>query len=158
SFVNLTSVHPGYDPSNVLTFEVGLPDARYGPALPEELVARLRSVPGVRAAGYTAQLPAMYFIQSVFVTLSRTPIPELVDPEGVPPPPPPPPPPGAGRPPENPDGRIVSADYFRTMGIGIVAGRVFDNRDRAGAQQVIVINRALARSGLFGENPIGQQI
>ena len=61
SFFKLTRVEVGYDPSNVLTFQVSLPGAQRPPAalktFAEELVVRLRSIPGVQSAAYANQLP-----------------------------------------------------------------------------------------------------
>jgi putative ABC transport system permease protein len=50
----------------------------------------------------------------------------------------------------------VSADYFRVMGIEVVAGRGLGPDDRAGRPRVVVINRAMARQHFPGEDPIGR--
>jgi putative ABC transport system permease protein len=52
----------------------------------------------------------------------------------------------------------VSEDYFRTLAIPIVAGRAFDDRDRAGAPPVVIISQATARQLWPGTNPIGQPL
>jgi len=72
----------------------------------------------------------------------------------------PPPPPSAGgtRQPDFPDLRIVSRDFLHVMGMRISEGRAFRAEDGAGHTQVMLINRTLARSGLLGPNPVGQQI
>ncbi len=61
SFIALSSVDAGYDPANVVTFQVAVPADLYPPArvksFAEELVTRLRSVPGVESAAYANQLP-----------------------------------------------------------------------------------------------------
>ena len=53
---------------------------------------------------------------------------------------------------------IVSEDYFRTLAIPIVAGRAFDERDRAGSPTVVIISQATARQLWPDMNPIGQQL
>ena len=61
SFVKLANVNPGYDAADVLTFQVALPPDRYPNArmktFADDLVARLRQVPGVQAAAFARQLP-----------------------------------------------------------------------------------------------------
>jgi putative ABC transport system permease protein len=147
SFVRLSSVDLGYDPSNVLTFQVGLPADRYtsGPQLrtfAETFVERLRPVPGVRAAAYGRQLPFVAISESFW--FRRTP--KLPDP----------PPQQSGG--TSTDARAVSRDYLRVMGIGVVSGRGFEESDSAGRPRVILINEALARRDFSGENPVGQFI
>ncbi|HBY64241.1 MAG TPA: hypothetical protein DEH78_30835, partial [Solibacterales bacterium] len=64
---------------------------------------------------------------------------------------------------QSPDGRrvehswnAVGPDYFRTMSIGIVAGREFTEADRAGSQRVAILNEAFARIAFGSANPVGQ--
>ncbi len=54
--------------------------------------------------------------------------------------------------------RVVGADYFRTLGIPLVAGRSFDRRDVEGAPAVVAINAALARAYFGSENPVGRRL
>ncbi len=152
SIVNLSHVDPGYDAVQVLTAQVSLPRGRYaGPpfiAFTDDLVGRLRRLPGVRAAGNARQLPMVRMRQ---ITLLRT-TPEM--PARMPAPPP-----FDGRQlPESPDTRVVSRDFLQVMGVRLIAGRMFGEQDGAGAPQVMLINQTLARSGFFGEYPIGRQI
>src|SRR5207237_8712828 len=66
------------------------------------------------------------------------------------------PPPGGGL---GGDVSVVSDDYFRTMGIPIIAGREFDRRrDRMGSPGVAILNHAAATMLFSGENPIGKRI
>jgi predicted permease len=53
---------------------------------------------------------------------------------------------------------LATTNYFKTMGIPLVAGRVFDDRDRAGGPEVAVVNEALARKQWPGESAIGKVI
>ena len=105
SFVKLSTVDLGYEPANVLSFQVGLPADRYTNVqlrtFAESLVARLRSIPGVREAAYGRQLPFVAITETFW--FRRTP--ELADP-------PPPPNPATST-----DARVVSQDYLTVMGI-----------------------------------------
>jgi putative ABC transport system permease protein len=61
---------------------------------------------------------------------------------------------------ENPlvEYRWVAGDYFDTVGIRLLQGRLFDARDREGSPQVIVVNRALAEKFWPGQDPIGRRL
>lgn len=54
--------------------------------------------------------------------------------------------------------RLVTPDYFRTMGIAVLRGRGFEPSDRAEGEPVVVVNEALARRHFPGEDPIGRRI
>jgi predicted permease len=143
SFANLSSIDPGYDAGNVLTFQVALPAGTYSDArlksFAETVVGRLQSIPGVRAAAYANQLP-MVQLRDTAGGLWRTPD-------------------AARRPaPGGADARLVSRDYFDVMGIRVVAGRGFHEGDREGQPRVLLINETLARRGFQNENPVGLQV
>jgi putative ABC transport system permease protein len=149
SFVTLSQVSPGYDPNNVLTFQVSLPPGRPDAelrALAQSLSERIQTLPGVRAVGYAESLP-MTRISRRVVQLRTTP--EMRSPQR---------PPIGPTTPENPDTQLVSRDFLTAMGLPLAAGRTFGDSDRLGQPQVMLINRTLARSGLLGENPLGRQI
>ena len=147
SFWKLVSVDPGYDARNLLTFQVALP----GPdeqlrRLADDLVERLRTLPGVRAAGYAESLPMTQ------VSARPTPIGMTSD---------------AARPrlpmseiftADMPDARLVSPDFMTTMGIPMVAGRGFREDDRPGQPRVMLVNRTLASSGFLGESVLGKRV
>jgi putative ABC transport system permease protein len=143
SFVKLSAVDPGYHSDNVLTFQVSLPLARYPDArlkaFAEDLVAHLRSVPGVQAAAYANQLP--------MVNLSDTAGGLWTTPDSTRPPSP-----------GGPDARFVSRDYLRVFGIRVVAGRGFTENDREGQPRVLLVNQALVNRDFAGENPIGRAV
>jgi putative ABC transport system permease protein len=54
--------------------------------------------------------------------------------------------------------RTVAGDYFRVMGISLLAGRDFDSRDRSGSLHVAVVNRAFAAQYFSGQDPIGARV
>src|SRR4030095_3514789 len=89
SFVTLAGGDAGYDPSNVMTFQVAVPADLYPPArqktFAEELVTRLRSAPGVESAAYANQLPLVSLVNAY--PLRSTPFQQI---PGRPPEPPPP--------------------------------------------------------------------
>lgn len=151
SFAMLSSVQPGFDGDRIATFQVALPPGRATLPTYEALVARLRTMRGVVAAGFADQLPVGF--GRITATLRLTPpVPSLTGP------PPPPPPPGPVRPPESPDLRVVSQGLLDALGVRIVDGRGFEDGDTAGAPPVVLINRTLAASGLLGERPVGRLV
>jgi predicted permease len=141
SFIRLLGVEPGYTASGVMTFQVSVPADRYPDArlvtFAEELSERLRALPGVRAAAYANQLP-MVSLRDTGGGLWRAP--------------------AADRPPapNGTDARLVSRDYFAVMGIPVLAGRGFEDRDGAGQPRVLLINRTLAVQDFPDEDPVGQ--
>jgi hypothetical protein len=150
SFVKLSRVSLGYDPREVMTFQVSLPAESLDQRLrtvADGLVERLLALPHVRSAGYVESLP-LTRVSRRFVPLRTTP--EMTGPLRRPPPGP--------LPPDRPDMQFVSRDFLTAMGIRLVAGRMFDENDRAGGPQVMLINRTLARSGILGPDPVGRQI
>ena len=143
SFGKLVRVELGYDPANVVTFQVSLPGARRPSqqlkVFAEDLVGRLRSLPGVEAAGYANQLPLVGLMNSIrFATAPADP--------SMPPPP------------TSPDVRLVSQDYVRAMGIRVLAGRGFEAGDDAGRPRVVVINAKLAQREFGDRSPVGTTV
>jgi putative ABC transport system permease protein len=149
SFVELSSVDAGYNPSNVVTFQVAVPADLYPPTrtkeFAEELVTRLRSVPGVQSAAYANQLPMIDLVNSY--PLGSRPLPRP-EPGRLP-----------ERRPENiADIRLVSRDYLETMGIPLRSGRSFAESDGPGRPRVMLINEALARRDFPNRSPIGETV
>jgi putative ABC transport system permease protein len=146
SFVKLSTVDLGYDPSNVLTFQVGLSAERYSNmqlrTFAENLIERLRSVPGVQGAAYGRQLPFIAITESLWLRRTAVPAdaPPLTNPETA------------------TDARLVSRGYLAVMGIRVVSGRGLEERDGANAPRVILMNETAAGREFPGENPIGQFI
>jgi predicted permease len=142
SFVRLTSVELGYRPSHVLTFQVALGDLPPGSQLrqyADDLVERMRAIPGVQSAAYARQMPLVVIKEAAWFRQTPT-LPS----------------PSPQQPPDAPDARLVSQAYFDVLGARIIAGRGFEDRDRAGAPRAMVINEALARREFPGQNPIGR--
>jgi predicted permease len=142
-FLHLRSVNPGFNPANVMTMYLQLPETRY-PKIPSqtnfrrELLARLNALPGVTAAMIT-DLPLAGNYVGHRVVIDGRPTPE----------------PGT-----EPEVQTLSVmgDYFRVMEIPLVAGRDFLSTDREGQPMVATVNQEFVREFLHGENPIGQRI
>ena len=138
SFVKLASVHPGYDAGNLLTFYVPSVD-RSAPSFNDDLIERLRGLPGVRSAGYAELMPMVRARSSMPIKPAQ--------------------PPASGAPPPGPiDVRTVSRDFLPALGVALVAGRGFTANDRDGQPRVMLINRTLARSGFLGPDPLGTRV
>jgi putative ABC transport system permease protein len=144
SFVKLQAVDPGFRPEQVLTFELSLPDARYPEddksiAFFDQLLPRLRSLPGVRSAGAVMLLPLSGSNFNIsFTVAGRPPVPPAQEPSM--------------------EVRVVSPEYFSTVGIPIVRGRGFTDDDKTGTTPVVLISETSAREFFPGEDPIGKRI
>jgi putative ABC transport system permease protein len=144
SFTRLTAVNPGFQVEQALTFELSLPDLRYeNPPQQvtffDQLLPRLRSIPGVQAAAGVMALPlsGSSFVLS-FVVAGRPPLPPAQQPVM--------------------QVRVATAEYFSTLGIPLRRGRLFSADDRAGSTPVVVITEAAAKQHFQGEDPIGKKI
>ena len=165
SFVRLSSVNPGFNADHVLTAPVGLSSARYAAparrlAFAEDLSARLRSAPGVRAVGTASHLPLAPGDNRMAFDIE-------------------------GRPPGGPGDlrrvsvRVIGGDYFRAMEIPLRQGRWFSDADARVALPLIrwfeqqplpprfespqpapvaIVNESMAAAFWPGENPIGRRV
>ena len=144
SFNKLVAINPGFDRENVLTLRINLPRSDYSKpaqkkAFYEELVQRVKSLPGVQSAGTISHTPL-----SGFGMIASTKI------EGHPPPDPKKDPPmGIGS---------VSNEYFQTMKIPLLSGRHYDSRDGADGQKVAIVNQAFANRYFAGSEAVGKRI
>ncbi len=141
SFYRLIHADAGFSSEGLVTANVALPQTGYSEpakraALFERVLAELRSQPGVKAVAAT--LPLLGGWQSGFSLEGR-----------------PEPPPG-----QRPSADIarVSPDYFSVMGIRVLSGRVFEERDREGAPTVCIVDETFARTHWPGESPLGKRV
>ena len=144
SFVRLERVDPGFDPRNVLKFDVSLPASKYdspdkAAAFYGELTQGLSTLPGVIAVGAVEYLPLGGVDGSTGVLFEGRPIP-----------------PASERPKAH--WRSVTPDYFRAMGVRLLSGRDISIDDRRGSANVTVVNETLAREFWPGESPIGKRL
>jgi putative ABC transport system permease protein len=143
SFARVTSVDPGFRPDNVLTFRVALPNAVYRDrhqriAFYDALLEKLGAHPQVTAAGMTQTLPMRgdYYLS---VLIQGRPEPK----------------PGEGL---SASYRVVSPDYFRTLGIPLTRGRTFSARDTEKSPMVAIVDDAFVDRHFPDADPIGQRI
>lgn len=145
SFDRLLDESPGFEPEGVVTVQLELASGKYGSSEARRdflrgVLAAIHRQPGIEHAGVTSVLP--------FSQLNAQASYEI---EGYVPPA------GAG----NPHGysHAVSADYFQTLGIPLLQGRIFDaSIDRPGSPHAVIIDKVLADKYFAGENPIGRRI
>jgi putative ABC transport system permease protein len=143
SMNNLLHVDLGFDADNLLTMALRLPAGNYDNqrqlVFYDECLARVSAIPGVRSAALTMSLPIDGSQWDTGFQVDGKPVP----------------PPGqqltAAYTP-------VSANYFETLGIRLVRGRVFTAADTTDSAPVIVINESLARRIWPGEDPLGKRL
>jgi len=144
SFAEVLKVDPGFKPDGVQTLRVALPDAGYGKperirGFYDTLIDRIQKLPGVQAAGAVSALPLGDHGGSGTVTVDTQSV-RLED-----------------RTPEA-DLRVATPDYFRAMGIALVAGRMFEARDTDGAPRVAVVDESLAQDFWPGQDAVGKRL
>jgi putative ABC transport system permease protein len=142
SFSQLNRVKTGFDAENVLTMRVQLPAAKYGE--PQQRAdffkraeERLTTLPGVKSVGAISYLPLTGLATSTSFNLATKPLPPSEAP--------------------GTEVRPITPGYFNAMGIPLIKGRTFDERDGANSR-VLIINETLARKFFPGQDPIGQQL
>jgi putative ABC transport system permease protein len=143
SYQRLTDVNPGFTPDHVLTFTIGLPGQKYptGRAIAqfvERYLGQLEATPGALSAAGVYGLP----LDDNFTASSSFTRPGESDSGDTP---------SVGM-------RVVTPDYFKTLGIPLKAGRILDARDNEDSQQVVLINAEMARRFWPDMDPIGQRI
>jgi putative ABC transport system permease protein len=153
SFIKLRQVDLGFTARNVLTMRVPLPAAKYpspltatDPSEPaalafyEELLTRVRTLPGVQGATAATILPLgagdgwgkfLSIEGRTETSIDRVPLVRFA---------------------------LVSPDYFRTFGVAVRQGRSFAVEDKSNSQLVAIVNETLARRFFPNENPIGKTI
>ena len=143
SMMRLNQTDLGFRPDRLLTFRLALPDGQYPPErrpqFVEELLARFKQQPQIESAAYGHCAPISggcngtlaYFPGRAPVSRGREPM------IGV---------------------TWSSPEYLSTLGIRLVRGRWFTDRDRPDSPKVVVINEVAARRFWKGEDPIGKRM
>ena len=143
SLLRLLQTNVGFNTENLLTMRIVLPPARY-PEAPQvfnfytQLQERVRSLPGVVGAGTVDILPLNGGNTTRF----------NVDGDPLPPP---------GKETEA-NVRVVNEHYFQTIGVPLLSGRLFDERDQDGAPTVVIIGKTIADRIFAGRDPIGRKL
>ncbi|HEX8140378.1 MAG TPA: ABC transporter permease [Pyrinomonadaceae bacterium] len=143
SFLNLSQSDIGFDPTNVLTMRISLPEARYKENEQvanffQQLMQRVEHLPGVEAAGLVRGLPMNGGIESGITV--------------------------EGQEVTNTKDTIVAVNmtatpgYFRAMNIPLIKGRTFTEQDKTGAPDVVLVDEMLAAQFFPNEDPIGKRL
>ena len=144
SFLHLQQMNLGFNPDNVVAVDLSLsrskyPEDRQQIAFFQATLERLQSLSGVQSAGATSGLPLTLSISGSDFRIEGRPEPEPGNEMIV-------------------NTRSVSPGYFRTLGIPLLKGRDFSDRDTSGAPEVAIINDDLARIFFPDEDPLGKRI
>src|SRR5438874_4403619 len=144
SFFHLRNLEPGFRAYHLLTMKVDLSEVKYPnrdrrAAFFDEVIRRVRALPGVRSAAVAGNLPLTYNGDSMNISV-----------EGLPDPPPD----------QRPDViyRAIGPGYFGAMGIPIIRGRDFTNHDKGDSTNVVVISEKTAQHFWPGQEPIGKRL
>lgn len=142
SFAALIEVNPGFDASRLITLSTQVPSTVRTPvertAFYQRIEDRLRTIPGVESVAAVSRLPLLGLGLGSHMVIEGRPLNRD----------------------EKPDieYRVATENYFATMGIPLLQGRLFEERDRERPRDVILINQALARRYFPNENPLGRRI
>ncbi|MBK5294089.1 MAG: ABC transporter permease [Acidobacteriia bacterium] len=141
-FLNLVRRDPGFRPDHLLTFGIGVSEAQSSIpgqiAFRDQLLERLRVIPGVQAAAMGRPLPLQGHQMRIAFDIEMRPAPVPDRPRS--------------------DAAIVTPGFFGAMGIPVLKGRDLNERDSANAPPVLVVNQAFARKFFPGEDVIGKRI
>jgi putative ABC transport system permease protein len=144
TFARLRSVDPGFRPDNVLTMMAELPRQKYSTDATrveffDQAEQRIRALPDVQDAGFASDLPFTsqgdtdgFRIEGRPEPKSKAELDALY--------------------------REVTNDYLQTIGARLLKGRLFDSRDSASSQRVVIINETFAKGFWPGENPVGKRM
>ena len=144
SLVILQQSDHGFQPDHVLTLRVPVgtamqprPTGKYDTrprqmAYYRQILARVKMLPGIKAAAIVNNLPLSGTRSSLSFNL--------------------------GDPDSESSARTISPDYFAAMGIPLIAGRTFADSDTTGAREVAIINQHLARQLFRNRNPLGEKL
>jgi len=144
SFTRLTNVPPGFNSDNLLIVNLPLSPQKYHDevsrtSVVEEIVSRVRVLPGVKAAAITTMIPMAG--SGAMIHFNR-----------------------AAYPPKGPDDyvlagyRAVTPGYLETLGVPLRRGRMITEHDQNAAPRVVVINESMARQYFPDRDPLGQRM
>jgi len=141
SLVKLLNVSLGFNPQNVVTMRLSLPETRYSlrqaETLFRQLQERVRNLPGVHAVAIANQLPMSDVTANASFNVEGRPANADINVA---------------------DTQLISPDYFRVMGISFLHGRSFTDNDANLPPASVIVNQTLARKVWPGVDPIGKRI
>ena len=143
SFVGLQRVDPGFTTHGILTARVTLPRARYDDparqvAFADALLDRARALPGVSGAALSTNAPVDDGLTYWAIALAgEQPPPEVVQDAVV---------------------YRTSPEFFRTFGLPLIRGRLFDSSDRGESAPVAIVSQSLAQRYWPGRDPVGSRL
>ncbi|HEX6163809.1 MAG TPA: ABC transporter permease [Vicinamibacterales bacterium] len=139
---HLAAIDTGVTREQLVTAQFNLP-ARYDQTrrlvFLDQSLERLRAIPGVSNAAFTLSIPVAGSNWNSIFIIEGQPVPErskLPSSAWIP----------------------VSPEYFDTMGMRLLEGRLFDSRDRTGAHNVVIVNETFARRFFGSNSPIGTRV
>ena len=145
SLLALERVDIGFQPDHMLTFQLSPPVSKYpldskASLFYQSLLESLKTIPGVRDAAISSGVPFGQgnYTTTPFTALGSSPLP-----------------------PDTPvpiDWRIVSPDFFKTMGVPVLRGRIFTDGDVPTGPSIAIVSHATAVRFFGDENPIGRVI
>lgn len=143
SLLRLLQTNVGFNTENVLTMSVVLPPSKYMEpsrqvGFNDQLRQRVQSLPGIAGAGTVNILPLNAGNTTRF----------YIDGDPIPPP---------GKETES-NIRTVSDDYFKALGVPLLAGRMFDARENPNSPQVVIIGKTIADRLFPGRDPVGKRL
>ena len=140
------AINPGFDAEHILTLSFNTAAQKYEATKAEQfyqqLTNRVQALPGVQSVSLAQSAPLSYFYSPAFSS------PVFV--EGHEPP--------QGEDPPFVGNNTVGPNFFRTLGVPLISGREFTDRDREGAPRVAIVNETLVRDLFPNTNPIGQRL
>jgi len=139
TFLSLRRVDPGFDPRNVLTFEVAPNGRQYDTTAKhvdyaERALERITSLPGVQAAAVTSNLPLSRWLN---LTVE-------VD--------------GRANSEQSTEIRMITHEYFDVLRMRLLEGRQFDEKDTVGSEPVVIVNEAYVNRVFKDVDPLGQRL
>jgi predicted permease len=144
TILQLSGVDPGFDIQHIITFKVGVSRSQMKTVAStrvayQQLIERIREIPGVQAADFTDTVPLSGQGGTIpFWIGSQKPVSLQAAPRLV--------------------GFLTGPDYFRTMGIPLLRGRLFAPQDTIKSPCVVVIDSVFTRIYFSDSNPLGQTI
>jgi len=142
SLWRLQGTNPGFQPAQVLTFSVALPETKYSgekqSRFYEDLKAKAEAIPGVQAASNVMPLPLGGDRFSISFEIEGRPVPKSDQPSA--------------------EFFAIGTGYFRTMGIPLLKGRDFNERDQHKTIPVVIVTETFVRQFFPNEDPLGKHI